>query len=188
MSKNQQTSRFTVLAASARLFREKGYDRTTVRDLAKAVGMQSGSLFYHFDSKGEILLEVMQAGILSVTEAGKAAIATELDPMQRLLLLTKSHLILLHGESQDALAVMLYEWRSLPPESQQQIIKLRDEYEDLWTSALEQAAEAGLISGDLAVKRRLMLGAINWSSNWYQATGQLDLPNLANEIVTLLLD
>ena len=42
-----------VILTAGRLFREHGYERTTVRELAKAVGLQSGSLFHHFRSKGD---------------------------------------------------------------------------------------------------------------------------------------
>ncbi len=71
---NPGTPRGRLLRAAAHLFREKGYHRTTVRDIASLVGIQSGSLFHHFKSKEDILIQVMKETILICTEHLKTAI------------------------------------------------------------------------------------------------------------------
>ena len=180
------SAKHTLLAAAAALFREKGYDRTTVRDLAKAVGLQSGSLFYHFRNKEEILAEVMRGGILAVTDAVTHSIDDRQPPVQQLRAMAQAHLEMLLGPSQDALAVMLYEWRSLPTDARAGILQLRNTYESLWGEKMQLAAENGSISGDLGSKRRLLLGALNWSSNWFNPAGALTVNDLANEAITLV--
>ena len=55
-----------LLSAAAQLFREKGFDRTTVRDIAAAVGIQSGSIFHHFKSKEDILYSVMELSLIHI--------------------------------------------------------------------------------------------------------------------------
>jgi AcrR family transcriptional regulator len=59
-------SRAQILAAAARLFREQGYAATTLRQIAAAAGIQAGSIYYHFASKDDILIEVLDAGIAAV--------------------------------------------------------------------------------------------------------------------------
>ena len=65
----EEGRRNELILTAARLFREQGYERTTVRELAGAVGLQSGSLFHHFRNKEEILLAVMANGIQSEKKA-----------------------------------------------------------------------------------------------------------------------
>ena len=79
------------------LFRDQGYERTTVRDLGNAVGMQSGGLFYHFRTKEEILVAVMALGITSTTEQLKRAIDEAITPRAKLAALFRVHLNSLLG-------------------------------------------------------------------------------------------
>ena len=76
--------RAEVILTAARLFRKHGYERTTVRELARAVGLQSGSLFHHFRSKEEILVAVMNNGIQEVIDGGQQALARYDAPADRL--------------------------------------------------------------------------------------------------------
>lgn len=69
------SARGKLLQMAAHLFRSKGYERTTVRDLAAAIGIQSGSIFHHFKSKEEILRSVMEETIVYNTALMRAALA-----------------------------------------------------------------------------------------------------------------
>ncbi len=184
---DKYSAKTTLLNAAATLFRAKGYERTTVRDLAKAVGLQSGSLFYHFKNKEEILLEIMRGGIQSVTEAVENSIDDSASITDQLTAMTRAHLNTLLGPSQDALAVMLYEWRSIPGDGMAEILRLRNDYESLWTAKIAIAAEQDLIIGDLGSRRRFLLGALNWSSNWFDEGGELTVDDLAGEAIGMLL-
>ena len=84
--------RAEVILTAARLFRKHGYERTTVRELARAVGLQSGSLFHHFRSKEEILVAVMNNGIQEVLDAGRQALALYQAPADRLAALFRVHM------------------------------------------------------------------------------------------------
>src|SRR5512141_3252008 len=82
-----------LLSSAARLFRRKGFGGTSTRDIAAAVGMQSGSPFYHFKSKGALLYAVMEEGMRSAIERQHAAMsACTLGPQGRLRLLIRTHL------------------------------------------------------------------------------------------------
>ena len=128
--------RQALLKASARLFRRKGFGATTTRDIAAAVGMQSGSPFYHFASKGELLFAVMEEGMHSALtrqlDAQASALAQGVDAGGLLRRLIRAHFDTLHGRGRDFIPVMLYEWRSLNPRQRSAIAKLQREYEAVW--------------------------------------------------------
>ncbi|OWY40132.1 TetR family transcriptional regulator [Xenophilus sp. AP218F] len=179
--------RMELIRAAAILFRDQGYERTTVRDLGNAVGLQSGSLFYHFRTKEEILVAVMALGITSTTEQLAQAIAQAADARGRLAALFQVHLNSLLGDNQAALEVMLYEWRSVSEAAKPGLIVLRDRYEAIWQQVLDEAAAAGLVKPDTRLLRRTLLGSLHWSVQWFKAEGELSVDQLAQRMLALVL-
>jgi len=179
--------RMELVLAAASLFRDQGYERTTVRDLGNAVGLQSGSLFYHFRSKEEILVAVMALGITRTTEQLECALAAANNLRAKLAALFHVHLNSLLGENQAALEVMLYEWRSVSAAARPELIVLRDRYESLWQQVLDQAASAGMVKSDTRLLRRTLLGSLHWSVQWYSEEGELSVDELAERMLTLVL-
>ncbi|BEV70754.1 MULTISPECIES: TetR/AcrR family transcriptional regulator [unclassified Paludibacterium] len=179
--------RMELVLAAASLFRDQGYERTTVRDLGNAVGMQSGSLFYHFRNKEEILVAVMALGITRTTEQLQAALAQAGNLRARLAALFHVHLNSLLGENQAALEVMLYEWRSVSEAARPELIRLRDRYEALWQDTLDEAAAAGMISGDTRLLRRTLLGSLHWTVQWFRPDGELSVDQLAEHMLAQVL-
>lgn len=179
--------RMELVLAAATLFRDQGYERTTVRDLGNAVGLQSGSLFYHFRSKEEILVAVMALGITRTTEQLEAAIDNAGSVRAKLSALFHVHLNSLLGENQAALEVMLYEWRSVSDAARPGLIVLRDRYEVLWQRVLDEAAEAGLVKRDTHLLRRTLLGSLHWSVQWFREDGELGVDQLAERMLELVL-
>ena len=175
-----------LLDHAARLFRQKGYERTTVRDIASAVGIQSGSIFHHFSSKEDILKAVMSEALVYFTEQLRDAIETSKEPRSKLLACIRCELQFTIGPDTTAImSLLISEWRCLSEDAQRDILEYRDGYEQLWLDVLRSARKAGLVSGDVFVIRRLLAGAIHWTTNWFQLDGELSLEDLANE--TLLL-
>jgi AcrR family transcriptional regulator len=175
------TPRGRILAAAATLFRNNGFERTTVRDLATAVGIQSGSIFHHFRTKEEILREVMIEAIRFNTDRMVTALAQASSPQDRVLALIQSELQSINGETGEAMAVLFYEWRSLSDASQREILVLRERYERLWLECLKEAQDAGLINSgvDTFILRRFLTGAFSWSNFWFDPDGPLDIEGLA---------
>lgn len=173
------TARGRLLTAAARLFRDQGYQRTTVRDLGREVGILSGSLFHHFRSKEDILRAVMEETIHLNTQRLRAALAAAPDTRAKLLALIECELQSVLGETGAAMTVLVYEWRSLTSENQNEILALRDIYEDLWLQVLEQARREGLIGTDPFILRRLLTGALSWTINWFHVDGKLSITELA---------
>ncbi len=176
-----------LLVKAARLFREKGYERTTVRDLAAAVGIQSGSIFHHFKTKEDILKAVMEEVIVYNTHLMRQKLAAAKTPKEEVLALIKCELEAINGVTGDAMSVLVYEWRSLKPDNQQDILKLRDEYEKLWLDALNRAKDQGQIPADTFVLRRFLTGALSWTTTWFNPTGGMSLDELAEQALLLAI-
>ena len=172
---------------SARLFREKGFDGTTVRDIAHAAGMRSGSPFYHFRTKQDILLAVMEEGLAAGLAATEAALAQPLPPRDKFLALVRTHLSTLFDEGHDFIPVLLYDWRALEPANRAKIIAVKDRYDAVWQTMLRELKRAGLVRTDSRLARLLVIGAINYMATWYKRGGQLSLDDVADQAVDFFL-
>ncbi|QLL11555.1 TetR/AcrR family transcriptional regulator [Pseudomonas chlororaphis] len=181
------SARGKLLQTAAHLFRNKGYERTTVRDLASAVGIQSGSIFHHFKSKDDILRAVMEETIHYNTALMRAELAEAGSVRERVLALIRCELQSIMGGSGEAMAVLVYEWRSLSAQGQADVLALRDIYEQIWLQVLGEAKEAGFIKGDVFITRRFLTGALSWTTTWFRAEGSMSLEQLAEEALTLVL-
>ena len=186
MKAEDSERRQELLSSAARLFRDVGYARATVRDIAKAVGIQSGSIFYYFDTKEDILVEVMESAMQAFVGAGQRALTEAATPRSKLRELFVGHLKALHGTT-DETAVVLSEWRNLSAKSRRRIVKLRDQVDGMWDEVLREAAAAGLVRGDPRLLRLAMLGSLNWSLQWYSPKGSLSIDDLADRVLEFFL-
>ena len=161
-----------VLSNAARLFREKGFERTSLKEIAEACNMLPGSLYYRYNSKEALLVELMRRGVDLVTAEVESAYASSDDPVERLRLCINAHLRALLVDS-DAVYVLLFEWRALGPEAREEIIELRDQYESLWAGILETMIAQGVVrkNVDGRLLRLIGLGALNWVATWFDPNG-----------------
>jgi AcrR family transcriptional regulator len=180
-----------LLRGAARLFRNKGFAATTTRDIASAAGMQSGSPFYHFESKAALLFAVMEQGMRAALHsqamALQATTAAGASPEGLLRTLVRAHFDVLLGPGSDFIPVMLYEWRSLTPAQRADIARLQREYEATWAEALKALCASGRIRADARVARLMMLGALNWSVQWYKPRQGASLDELSDQAMQLFL-
>ncbi|MBQ0832249.1 TetR/AcrR family transcriptional regulator [Marinobacter sp.] len=181
------SARGRLLREAARLFREKGYERTTVRDLAAAVGIQSGSLFHHFRTKEEILKAVMVETIRLNTAVMQAAMSEANSSREKLRALISAELESINGQTGEAMAVLVFEWRSLSEASQAEVLELRDIYEALWLDVLSGLKDEGALNADPFVVRRMLTGALSWTVTWYRPDrGGLTQDGLTDQVVAML--
>jgi AcrR family transcriptional regulator len=179
-----------LLNTAARLFRRKGFHATSTRDIAAAVGMRSGSPFYHFESKGALLAAVMEEGMRAAIERQGAALEAAGDRIpasQRLRVLVRNHFDVLLGAGSDFIPVMLYEARSLTPKQRRAITDLQSDYERAWVPVLEQLLAAGKLKGDVKLTRLLIFGALNWSAQWYDRRKGASLDELTDAALALFI-
>ncbi|MEE9560832.1 MAG: TetR/AcrR family transcriptional regulator [Acidiferrobacterales bacterium] len=164
----QDNRRPQLLDTAARLFRQHGYHATSMRDIASAVGMLPGSIYYHFASKDELLVTVYREGVSRIAERLDAAVAGKKEPWQQLEAACIAHLQTLLDHSDYAQVVI----RVLPddaPAVRVRLAALRDQYEERFkdlVAALDLSAYV-----DRHYLRLLLLGALNWSQVWYRRGG-----------------
>lgn len=149
--------------------------------------MRSGSPFYHFPNKQEMLLAVMEQGLAEGLRRSEAALAGRHSPEVKFRRLVRSHLGTILEDGNDFIPVLLYDWRSLTPGNRRRVIALRDRYDALWQKMLDDLARAKLISGDPRLARLFVLGAINWAAKWYRPGGRMSLDQIAAQAARLLL-
>ncbi len=186
--RDEGNRRQALIAEAARLFRSKGFDGTSTRDIAAAAGMQIGSPFYFFQSKQALLHAVMQEGMARV-EASQAAaldaLGARASAQQRLRTLVRHHFEVLLGAGSDFIPVMLYEWRSLDAAQQQEVRALKDAYEGAWMPVLRALHRAGRLKARPEVARLFIFGALNWSVQWFSDGGKLTLDELTRQALLL---
>lgn len=157
-----------VLEAAARLFAQRGYAATSMRDIAQAASMLPGSLYYHFAAKEDLLAAVYEAGVRDIVAAARAAAERQTDPWDRLEATCVAHLETVLRRSDTAQVLI----RVLPeqvPAAAARLKQLRAEYEDLYralVAALPLAADV-----DRRTFRLMLLGALNWTRFWYRENG-----------------
>ncbi len=179
-----------LLRSAARLFRRKGFGATSTRDIAAAVGMQSGSPFYHFKSKGALLYAVMDEGMRRAIAQQEGAIgkaAIDGDPAARLRVLIRNHFDVLLGANSDFIPVMLYESRSITPRQRGLLAQLQSGYEAPWEPVLQALHASGQLRADVKLARLLMFGALNWSAQWFDRKKGASLDDLADAAMALFI-
>ncbi len=179
-------ARGRLLREAAGLFRDKGYERTTVRDLAAAVGIQSGSLFHHFRTKEEILKAVMVETIRLNTALMQAAVEAADNNRDKLRALVRAELESINGQTGEAMAVLVFEWRSLSEAARVEVLELRDIYEAIWLDVLDGLREEKVLVADPFVVRRMLTGALSWTVTWYRPDGGLSLDDLTVQVLAMM--
>ncbi len=185
-----------LLTAAARLFREKGFDATSTRDIAAAVGMHSGSPFYHFKSKDALLYAVMEEGMHAAIERQARALqgeslappkfaSTAGAPLEQIRRLIRAHFDTLLGPGNDFIPVMLYEHRSLSARQRASLAKLQVAYESAWMPLLQALHASGHLRAPVKLSRLLILGALNWSVQWFDRKKGASLDELTDAAMAL---
>lgn len=180
--------RADIVRAAGRLFSEKGYAATTIRDIANAVSMGSGSPFYHFKTKHDMLRAVVLEGIAAIGGAVAEAAGGSLPPRETFEAMLRAHLNQLLGpEGRDFAATLLHESRHLDPAAQAEVVALKDRYEIMWQQALKDLKRAGLIADDSRVTRLFLMGALNWTVQWYRPDGPRSIAQLARQLSSFVI-
>jgi len=164
------TSRRQILIReTARLFGVKGYENTSMRDIAAAIGILPGSLYHHFESKEQLFVAVYSLGVSQILEAVTAAIGKQEDPWARLEAACIAHMqTLLVKDSYAAAVISHLSFNSLP--KQDRLVELRDKYESVFKDLIENLPlRAGI---DRRILRLGLLGSMNWAIVWYRPGGE----------------
>ena len=172
-----------VLDEAARLFRSQGFEGTSVRDIARAVGILPGSLYCHFATKEALLTAVYVRGVTQISAAVVAAIAAHEDPWDRLEAGCVAHLESILRDD-DYAQVVVRVRPSDAPTAQQDLIALRNQYEALFAGLIKALPLAR--GTDRNVLRLMLMGALNGAQSWYRPDGRFNPRTIARKFVALL--
>jgi len=172
-----------LLDAAAALFAQRGYAATSMRDIALAVKMLPGSVYYHFASKEELLVAVYEAGVGELDAAVRAAVAPADAPWQQLESACRAHLetVLRHS---DYAQVLIRVHPEDVPDAAERLRGLRAGYEDIFRALV--AALPLPAGSDRRTLRLMLLGALNWARVWFDPEGRQSPRALAAKFVTFL--
>jgi AcrR family transcriptional regulator len=169
--------------AAARLFAERGYQGTSLADLAKAVGVQKPSLYHHIAGKEELLWDVAQEGAAAF-QAALDAVPQDADRVRNAL---RAHLAVVAAQL-DIATVFVREWRFLSDEHREAFVAERRRYEERIRDLFREGVEQGELRTDLdvATAALLFLSAANWAYTWLRPGA--DTEALADRLYAALLD
>jgi TetR/AcrR family transcriptional regulator, cholesterol catabolism regulator len=185
-------SRQEILRTAARLFQQRGYDATSMNDVAAALKLSKGGLYHHFQSKDEILFEIMNHAMEITHELVMAPVRRIVGPEERLRALIRLHIEVVLSPRDREITVMLHENHPLPPALGKRINTRKKEYIHFVESLIADVqvnAQRGR-SAKCAVSPRAaafaLLGMINWIYQWYKPEGELQANNLVPQFTDLV--
>jgi len=168
-AQRRDRQRDAILRSAARLFRERGFADTGMRDIADAAGLSAANLYHYFDGKNDLLFycqdRALDRMLAAVTAAKRAPSAVD-----RLTVVLTAHLQTLLDDVEGATAHLQIE--SLSPALRTAIVKKRDRYELALRRLIADGVRSGeLVNLDPAIVARAMLGAMNWTVTWFRPDG-----------------
>lgn len=174
----QETSRARITDSAAALFLDQGYAQTSLRDIAAAAGIKAGSIYYHFDSKEALLLDILEQGIAAMEEGYDHAAAETRggDGATRIRAHVHAHLSALfeHGPYTTN---HVSAFRIGPASVRAAVIPARDRYEGRWAELFDDLRAGGEMAADIppGLSRLALFGAMNFAVEWFDpARGNLD--------------
>ena len=175
-----------VLDAAARLFCTQGYQGTTVRDIAQAVGILPGSLYCHFATKEDLLAAVYVRGVDQICGVVQAAVQHRSEPWERLQAACVAHLEAILRDDDYARVVVRVRPADVGARTDvsERLVHERDRYEALWTELVQDLPMPP--RANRKALRLMLLGAMNWAPNWYRADGTSSPRSIARQFTALL--
>ncbi len=176
-----------IYSTARSLFSERGYHATTVRDIARELNMQGGSLYAHIESKEDVLWELVNRAAEQFLGAVEPIVQSDMPPADKLRKMVRAHVLVVADNLGDA-AVFLHEWRFLGEGHRAEIAGLRDRYESLYRHVIEEGISSGEFApADPKMAAMLVLSAVNWMPQWYKPSGPLSPVEIADRFSELVL-
>jgi TetR/AcrR family transcriptional regulator, cholesterol catabolism regulator len=177
-----------VYRTAAEIILQKGYDATSVNDIAQALGITKAGLYHYIHGKTQLLFDIMQYGLNELDREVARPAAKIQDPEARLRFMIAMHArIVTRGHG--AVTILVDEARALTPAQNRKVTRKKREYFDFLRATLQELKDAGKLRDvNLSVAAFSLLGMINWLSRWYRAEGKLDEKHVSESIVDIALN
>ena len=183
----KSAKRELILAEAAKLFKDRGYSGTSMRDLAGQVGMEAASMYNHIKSKDELLdticFRISDTYISQLAEIERTAIPYG----EKIKSLVRLHIRLMVEDSA-AVSVANHDWKYLPEPRLTEFKQARKNYEKGFAALIEAGIAAGEFRPvNVSVALFTVLSAVRWVELWYRPGRGLTAQELENNIITVLL-
>ncbi len=181
-------SREAILESAAQVIRQKGFHGASMADIAEAVQLQKASLYHHFSSKQDILLELLDRALEMVAERMAQVMEQNVPADVKLRLAMRSYLKTL-SEQGDLVSVLIMEHRSLDPDYQSRHYPSRDRFENMWRDLICEGVASGVFEcSDIPMTTRGLMGVMNWTITWYRKDGKMSIDEIADHFATMFLN
>jgi AcrR family transcriptional regulator len=172
-----------ILRTAARLFQQQGYDGTSMNDVAAALKLSKGGLYHHFQSKDEILFDLMSHAMDITEERVLNPVRAIHDPEERLRALIRRHIAIVLSERDREITVMLHENHPLSPALRKRINGRKKDYIHFLENLIADVQRARGSNGTVTPRAAAfaLLGMINWIYQWYRPEGRLQEENLVQQ-------
>src|SRR6266851_5393418 len=182
-----QPRRAEICRTAAQIFRDRGYDATSVSDIARALGITKAGLYHYFESKEALLFEITAYGLDRVRDEVIVPARAMRDPEARLRQLVIRHASIA-TQGRGAIAQLVDEVRALPPPARKRVEERMRGYFDLLRGTLVELRSAGRLRDvDPTVATFSLIGTILWLPRWFRQNGRLSQEQVANEIANIAL-
>ena len=188
MQQQKAKSRRTeILECAARLFREKGYKATSMRDIAKAVGIQGASLYNHIKSKEELLIELLMFIANLFTKEMNEINKSSLPPVDKIKRLIGLH-VRYTAEHTDAISIITSEWIHLEKSVLPEYLRLRADYEKKFEKIIAESIKEGSFEKvNPKIALFSILSTLRWLYSWYSNQKDINPIELEQQMVHCLL-
>lgn len=178
-----------ILRTSARLFQQQGYDGTSMNDVAAALKLSKGGLYHHFQSKEEILFELMNHAMDISEQRVITPVKAIADPEERLRMLIRRHIGVVLSERDREITVMLHENHPLSPSLRRRINARKKDYVHFVENLVAEVQRARDVVPKVTPRAAAfaLLGMINWIYQWYRPEGALDEESLVRQYTEIFL-
>ncbi|AXG99358.1 TetR/AcrR family transcriptional regulator [Deinococcus wulumuqiensis] len=173
---------------ASRLFSERGYHATSMRDLAGELGMQGGSLYAHISGKEELLIEIVRGASQQFDDALFSLRDLDLPAEQKLREAMFRHIRVV-ADNMDSATVFFHEWKHLSAEPYARVVAWRDTIDTFYRELVAQGVQDGSFRSDLDIRATatLILSSVNWTYTWYRPGGSLSPRDVAEQFADMLL-
>ncbi len=177
-----------IYRAAAQIILRKGYDATSVNDIANALGMTKAGLYHYINGKKEVVFDIMNIGLDELDEEVVPPAKSIPDPSDRLRFIIANNARLV-TRGQGAITILVDEITALTPAQNRKITRRKRAYFESLRNTLNQLkAEGKLQDVDTTAATFCLLGMINWLSRWYRQDGPLTEEQAAEQIGKIALN
>lgn len=177
-----------VYRTAAKIILQKGYDATSVSDIADALGITKAGLYHYIKGKTELLYEIMKYGLEELEREVLVPAREIADPEERLRFVITTHArIVTRGDG--VVTILVDEARALTPAQNRNVVRMKRKYIDCLRDTLEEMKQQRKLRDlNVTVAAFSITGAINWLSRWYRPGGALSAEEIAWQIADIALN